>query len=1246
MSMTITADAGAGAFGNGISFRVEVLTNVAATQNGAKAASATSESKAITTTATGSRVYGAALNNNTSFTVNGSTTAIDNIADATNGIRYGTCKQKSDTGTPGAETIGYSTAFTDGGIALLEILASGGTITEEVSVPAVKTVPTGSSGTSGSFSPPQGSWIVVLVSAKSTSCVVTDSRGLSWTEASKLSDDPSYIGDGYAGVWIAYVPAAAAGDPYIAAIGGMTSTTSVALPVKHDVAVGDVLIVEMSNSTGAGSSVTDSQGNTYTLNQTRTTSQNDYNWTCQVTTALTVAGGDTITPVRDASGGQSNLIVVGVPHAVVSSPVEGSSVSKTAAGTSNSASVASGTLSQANEILIAAISSASITTAPIWASPFDAGVMATEAIAGSGGLRMSAAWTRTNATTAVTATGALTSSIAWELMLTAIKVITGATGSVARHKMGLAGSGIEKESGTGSARMHKMGLAASGSNTSLVTSTGSVRMHKQSLTSSGKETESGTGSVAMHKQGLTDAGTEKFIATGSVRMHKMGLSDVGTEKFIATGSVRMHKQSLSVSGKETESGTGSVRMHKQAIHALSAGVASGTGSVARHKMGLAAYGDPASLRLDNNAEGGTNGTTVSTANSGGASGVPFDIVSIGTASTLTFDNTHPAHGLLGYKYVTGSPAANCFAGWQSPIVTGPLLKVWARKYYYMTAYSSSQIRLLRATSTGTLRAAVAIDSTGHVVLLDASGTGRGTSVGVVPLNAKYRLEAKFVGDASVGQVECRMFTTNPEGIVPDEVVTSAITLNTGGTINRVDWGNPASVASYTFWGDDPVVSTRGYPGPVPVGSVARHKMGVAATGSYVGPTLINTFNGMTNGTVLSAASSGGASGNAFDSIAAIPSGGTLAADNAHLGLDSMALKVATTTTTGSPAGQWIASLGVINKLFFRVDFLKPAAATPACRPLTFRTAGGTHVFSMLFSGNSVSASYGSGFTGLTAFATTIPSLQYVRVEGWADVAAGQIYMELYTSQKDAVPAETHLYTGLTIGATATGRIDVGNGNSATSDGPFWIDLAAVSASGPISPPSVRMHKMGLTVAGKETEAGTGSVRMHKMGLSAAGRETYGSVRMHKMGLSDAGTEKFIGTGGARMHKMGLALAGKETESGTGSPRMHKMGLLGSGRETQPGTGSIRMHKMGLADTGTERFTSTASVSMHKMGLAGSSVETFFLTGGVRASKMSLSGTGTVRLAFHLSGGVAMRKMQVLGQRQPIESSSLFIFAQV
>ena len=236
-------------------------------------------------------------------------------------------------------------------------------------------------------------------------------------------------------------------------------------------------------------------------------------------------------------------------------------------------------------------------------------------------------------------------------------------------------------------------------------------------------------------------------------------------------------------------------------------------------------------KVFNTAEGGTSGATVSTGNSGGSSGSAFDTVTIGSSATLTFDNTHAAHGTLAYKFVTPSTDTNSLVIWTTSLTGSSLTKVWFRAYVYITAHTGT-LKLIEALSGSTVRASIALNSSGKVLLQNAAGTTLVTSTTTVPLNQWFRLEGFFVGDTSVGQVECKIFTTSADEVNPDEIQTTAATQNTGGTINRIQYGNPTSVASYTFWMDEVGASDTAYLGPVKVvtGTVSLKKMVVSGTG--------------------------------------------------------------------------------------------------------------------------------------------------------------------------------------------------------------------------------------------------------------------------------------------------------------------------------------------------------------------------------------------------------------------------------
>ena len=248
--------------------------------------------------------------------------------------------------------------------------------------------------------------------------------------------------------------------------------------------------------------------------------------------------------------------------------------------------------------------------------------------------------------------------------------------------------------------------------------------------------------------------------------------------------------------------------------------------------------------LQNGAEGGVLGASVASGvSSGGASGNPFDAVTIGALSGLTYDNTHVMHGSQSFLITTGNPSANSIVEWTSSLTGGTLPQIWFRLYVYQTSYSATQLRVIKAVSSGTLRAAVAIDSTGHLALINATNGTVKNSTSVMPLNQWNRLEGFIIGDPAVGQIEAKMFTSSPDNVTPDETVTSLANVNTGGTINRVDFGNPASAVSYTLWMDDLAVSDTAYPGPA---VYAAQLSGAGAV--TTAPILRNTAEGGTNGT--------------------------------------------------------------------------------------------------------------------------------------------------------------------------------------------------------------------------------------------------------------------------------------------------------------------------------------------------------------------------------------------------------------
>jgi hypothetical protein len=171
MSFTVTATQ-AGGTHNGMALCVKVLTGAAAIQNGTTASSistTTPDDPTFTPAATGSWVYGAVVNgsSSTAYTPASGTTFEANVSDTTNTCVYGAFRTTSTTtsGTPitvGATAPTGTAGFIDEAIA--EILAaSGQTLAESASAPAVASTFTATTVSTAAFAPPAGSLLVAMV---------------------------------------------------------------------------------------------------------------------------------------------------------------------------------------------------------------------------------------------------------------------------------------------------------------------------------------------------------------------------------------------------------------------------------------------------------------------------------------------------------------------------------------------------------------------------------------------------------------------------------------------------------------------------------------------------------------------------------------------------------------------------------------------------------------------------------------------------------------------------------------------------------------------------------------------------------------------------------------------------------------------------------------------------------------------------------------------------------------------------
>lgn len=214
------------------------------------------------------------------------------------------------------------------------------------------------------------------------------------------------------------------------------------------------------------------------------------------------------------------------------------------------------------------------------------------------------------------------------------------------------------------------------------------------------------------------------------------------------------------------------------------------------------------------AEGGSNGTGITTGNSGGGSGTAFDLVSLGAGASAVYDNAQAHNGTLSAKLATGGSAADCSLNYAGAI--GTQTQVFYRAHLWTSANPASNHRLLDAydSVSGQLCFAVYLTTTGKLMSVNTGGSTIQTTTASVNLSSWCRIEVMVIGSATVGQVEIKLFN-NPDSSTATETLTSAATQNTRGSFDNYRFGASGDPlpASRTLYLDDLGISTTGYLGP-------------------------------------------------------------------------------------------------------------------------------------------------------------------------------------------------------------------------------------------------------------------------------------------------------------------------------------------------------------------------------------------------------------------------------------------------
>lgn len=220
---------------------------------------------------------------------------------------------------------------------------------------------------------------------------------------------------------------------------------------------------------------------------------------------------------------------------------------------------------------------------------------------------------------------------------------------------------------------------------------------------------------------------------------------------------------------------------------------------------------PAILR--NNANGGTNGASVSYTASGGAdSGEDWDFIYMGTNGSITYADK-PARGNLSYKCSVGATVADVKMEWQR---FQPSDTVYVRFYVFLPSLPSGSFRFFEFSDGTQLAFSFGCLTDGKIRIRDSAAAAMATSTTSLPTGRWVRLEAKVNAHGSTGGAVVKIFT-EADSPYPAEVLTSTNTFNTapnGTGIKIARFGIIGSAgANFTYYLDDIELNNTGYTGP-------------------------------------------------------------------------------------------------------------------------------------------------------------------------------------------------------------------------------------------------------------------------------------------------------------------------------------------------------------------------------------------------------------------------------------------------
>jgi hypothetical protein len=224
------------------------------------------------------------------------------------------------------------------------------------------------------------------------------------------------------------------------------------------------------------------------------------------------------------------------------------------------------------------------------------------------------------------------------------------------------------------------------------------------------------------------------------------------------------------------------------------------------------------LPVSNSFEGGTNGTTITSANSGGTSGQAFDAIGSGTGTTVAFSSTS-MHGSLGAVLAVGSTAAGANLQWSSTSLGTISATSWGRIYFSLSSLTLTGDAILAFYSGSTFGGGIQVGgaSAGKLNFQNTAFGQTNTFTTTLTASTWYRLEWQVTpGASAAGNLVAVLYAGDATTALETQTSTTGV-YGSSTTWNGIRFGWGAAGANHAsqpnLFLDDIQLNSTGYPGP-------------------------------------------------------------------------------------------------------------------------------------------------------------------------------------------------------------------------------------------------------------------------------------------------------------------------------------------------------------------------------------------------------------------------------------------------